>query len=223
MTGRKFLTLVVVCLACAWFVHSLDASLPLGESTQLLANKPVHWVTVLVATRDLAEGAVVKHPQKWFAEQRVNAKIAPEGSCCRFDEINYVALQRYVKLQKPIGAGEILTHEHIREPSLEEAISKNYPGRKPFIFRALWSHWGCGWIQPMSQVDIILRSEEPGAEPVHRTEMQRVLVWNVDWCNQDPSEPELTVLVTAVVFPEQAEQLLGAMAQGKLRIMLSRE
>jgi Flp pilus assembly protein CpaB len=219
MTACKSLT-ITVCLACVVFFQPSNASFSDAQISQSFANKPVRFITVLVATRNLAQGAVVKAPEKWFVDRKMDSRLVPKESCCRFDEISYGKLQRYVKLQKPIGAGQVLTHEHIREPSFEEFVSKNYPGRKPFTFRALW--WGNGCIYPMDQIHIFLQIQEPGAEPVYRIEMERVLVLNCDFCNADPSDNDITLLVTVAAFPEQVEQLTGALSQGKLRIVLSR-
>jgi Flp pilus assembly protein CpaB len=166
------------------------------------------FVTVLVATRDFAKGAVIKDPQKYFQEKKIRSSAAPQGSFHQLDKIDHL------KLAKPIAKGECITERHdYGRLSLDELAQEQFPGH---LAVTVLVEVGGNYL-PIDRVDVIGRANRDTNE--YKTIMENLLIWAIDF---DTRGRIFTCNVTFVVMPEQAAQLRAEAERCELRIELRR-
>jgi Flp pilus assembly protein CpaB len=164
------------------------------------------FVTVLVATRDISKGAVIKDPQKYFQEKKIRPSAAPRGSFHELDKIDHL------KLAKPIAKGECITERHdYRSLSLDEQVQEQYPGHIGVTFQVEVD----GNYLPMDRVDLYGKKDRDTDK--HTLIEENLLIWAVDAVAGKLSEN-----VTFVVLPDQAAKLQAEAEHCELRIVLRR-
>jgi Flp pilus assembly protein CpaB len=163
-------------------------------------------VNVLVATKNLLRGTVIKDPSKYFAVKAVSASEAPINAIGRFEEI------AYPKLRKAVSKGSIITQEDCYDwkDFKKESVPPGHVAMPILAEVEIIS----GWIPANTRVDLVLILDfHPFTKDSHwQVVGHNLLILSIDEINDVPKRPQWIsyIAVTPDQFlPLAIAQLLG--------------
>jgi pilus assembly protein CpaB len=184
------------------------------ESTK--ANNRVATAPIVVAAVDLSEGKVIDRIELQVAQWPL--PTIPPGAYTRVDSV----AGRVTRVN--VFKGEPLVPGRLAPEGTSAGLETKIPtGKRAMSVRINDVSGLAGMIQPNSRVDILLVANPQGDAPrTARLFMNnmRVLAMGTQVQRGEDGRPIPTTVATLEVFPEEAEKLAVAMAQGSIQLVL---
>jgi pilus assembly protein CpaB len=180
------------------------------------ASNRVATSAVVIAARDIPEGEVIDRSSLSTAQWPV--ATIPPGAYPRIDSVVGRVTRVSVFKGEPMVPGRMAPQG--TSAGLETKIT---PGKRAMAVRINDVSGISGMIQPNSRVDILLTMNPTDGE-VRRAKLfmnnMKVLAMGTQVQRGDDGRPIPTTVATLEVFPDEAEKLGVAQAQGSIQLVL---
>jgi pilus assembly protein CpaB len=186
-------------------------------SSQLASNKPVTTVKLLVATRNLLSGDLIKEGDvkvsDWSGPVPPGAIVKPE------DAVNRGVVD-------PIYSGEAIVESRVAARGAGAGLASIIPqGMRAVAVRVNDVAGVAGFVTPGSHVDILIAGNPPQGSAggtVTKTLLQNLEVLSAGQNIQKDAEgkPVMVPVVNMLVTPEQAEVLSLASNEARIQMIL---
>jgi len=186
-------------------------------ATQISANKELPQTKILVATRNLMSGDLIKDPDVKLADW---SGSVPGGALTKVED----AVGRGVV--EPIYMGEAVLEARIAARGAGAGLASTIPeGMRAVAVRVNDVVGVSGFATPGSHVDILIAGNPPGgsnAGTVTKTLLQNMVVLSAGQNTQKDAEgkPIAVPVVNLLVTPEQAEILSLASNDARIQLVL---
>jgi pilus assembly protein CpaB len=186
-------------------------------TSQLAANKPAATTQILVATRNLGAGDLIKDSDIKLGDW---TGPTPQGAMTKAED----AIGRGVV--NPIFQGEAVVESRVAAKGAGGGLAAIIPpGMRAVAIRVNDVVGVSGFIQPGSRVDILIAGTPPGgsaAGTVTKTLLQNIEVLSAGQNIQKDAEgkPISVPVVNMLVTPEQAEVMSLASNEARIQLIL---
>ncbi len=225
LTRRQALIVAVACGLLAALLSYLYLKRPASYQQQVQAPKTVE---VIVATQQIETGTRIS--TEMVQVKSIPEDQVPKGAITQIGEATgRVAIA-------PIKPGDILTDKNVRKPTSALGLSFLVPEGMRAVTVAVDEVSGVGWlVKPGDRVDVLGTFELPNNVTVARIVLQDVELLAIgsqvvpeeeptpaEGEGKKATQPKRQTTATLAVTPEEAQKLILADTQGKLRLALRR-
>ena len=213
---RRFLTVLGVSLVFALVVSSVFYQMTSRGSSGPKKSEPTDMKDVVVATRPLGIGVMVKPADVKLT--KVSAEAFPKGAFSKVEEVLDRPVVSNILLDEPLLEGRLA----IKGSGL--GLAPTIPvGMRAVTVRVNDVAGAAGFVLPGLRVDVLVTGRPPaGDSTMTTTVLQNLLVLSAGQAMQSDARgtPVSVSTVTLLVTPSDAETLTLANGEGRLQLIL---
>jgi pilus assembly protein CpaB len=211
----KTIVLMVVAVVCGLAASYMTSKVIAERNRTPAAPAEEEKVTVLVASKKVPMGTLIKDPTKYFVEKAYTKGDEPKKAIKSWDQL------KDHRLNKPLSEDQFVTLEDLMDPK-QMGIDALLPsGMRAVTLKVNAASIVAGFVQASSHVDVV-QVVRHGDESTTQTILQNMLVLATD-ANMNRSEDKPAMMASTVTLaakPEDAQKLKLAEAIGELSLAL---
>jgi pilus assembly protein CpaB len=211
---KKTMILMGVAVVCGLAASYLTSKVLANRSE---APPEEEKVAVLIATKKIQTGTILREPEKFFVEKQYVKGTEPKKALRKWEEL------KDKQLSKTLNEEAFITADDLYDPKTDSFTEAVPSGMRAVAMRVNAASVVAGFVQPKSRVDVV-QVIRIGEHSTASTILQNMLVLAIDGQSDrvEDSKNKLSSTVTLAARLEDVQKIRLAEAVGELSLVLRR-
>jgi pilus assembly protein CpaB len=211
---KKTMILMAVAVVCGLAASYLTSRVLANRSE---APPEEEKVTILIASKKIQTGTILREPEKFFVEKQYVKGTEPKKAIRKFEEL------KDKQLSKTLNDEAFITADDLFDPMKDSFVEAVPTGMRAVAMKVNAASVVAGFVQPKSRVDVV-QVIRIGEHSTASTILQNMLVLAIDGQSDraEDSKNKLSSTVTLAARLEDVQKIRLAEAVGELSLVLRR-